>query len=238
MNIAVNLLAIESSSETLSVALLCDGAVIAREANEPRRHGALVLPLIEALLAEAGLARGQLDAIAFGRGPGAFTGVRLACSVAQGLGFGLDRPVLGVSTLQALALAGLRKGAVAPLLVLLDARMGELYTARYTSHSGLPVLLGEEELLSPDQLELPGDDSWSVSGTGWLVHRAALYARFGLRLNETPDAPQLPHAREICLLGLQQYRGGQRSSAFEAMPVYLRDKVAQTRAERLNAKAL
>jgi tRNA threonylcarbamoyladenosine biosynthesis protein TsaB len=234
---AVNLLAIESSTEQLSVALLCDGEVLAREANEPRRHGALILPLVDDLLAAAGVARAQLDAIAFGRGPGAFTGVRLACSVAQGLGFGLDRPVIGISTLQALTLVSVQHGAVAPVLALLDARMGELYVGRYAQLGEQIVLQGEEELVRPDALELPGDDVWSVLGTGWWAHRTALYQRFGLRLSELVHAPRVPHAREIALLALQNYRAGQRSSAFEAMPVYLRDKVAQTRAERLANKA-
>lgn len=233
----MNLLAIESSSEQLSVALLCDGQLSAREAAEPRRHGALILPLIDSLLAEAALSKRQLDAIAFGRGPGAFTGVRLACAVAQGLGFGLDRPVLGVSTLTALATAGLQHEAVAPVLALLDARMGELYAARFELRDGHLRLLGEEELLSPATLELPGDDVWSVLGSGWWAHRTALYARFGLRLSELAHAPPLPHARDIALLALQQYRAGVRTSAFDALPVYLRDKVAQTRAERLAAKA-
>lgn len=233
----MNLLAIESSTEQLSVALLCDGEVRAREANEPRRHGALILPLVDDLLATAGLVRSQLDAIAFGRGPGAFTGVRLACSVAQGLGFGLDRPVIGISTLQALAAASLQHGAVTPVLALLDARMGELYVGRYALHDAQIQLQSEEELVTPGALELPGDDVWSVLGSGWWAHRTALYERFGLRLTELAHAPHVPHAREIALLALQHYRAGQRTSAFEAMPVYLRDKVAQTRAERLAAKA-
>lgn len=233
----MNLLAIESSSECLSICLLCEGERHSREATEPRRHGAMVLPLIDALLAEAGLGKQQLDVVAFGRGPGAFTGVRLACSVAQGLGFGLDRPVIGVSTLAALAAAGIRNGAAAPLLTLLDARMGELYVGRFAVENAQPLLLGEEELLSPATLELPGDDSWSVLGSGWWAHREALRERFGVRLDELPQAPRLPHADDIALLALAQYRQGVRSSAFEALPVYLRDKVAQTRAERLAAKA-
>lgn len=233
----MNLLAIESSTEQLSVALLSDGEVRAREASEPRRHAALLLPLIEGLLADAGIGRRQLDAIAFGCGPGAFTGVRLATSAAQGLGFGLDRPVLGVSSLHALALAARQSGAAAPLLTLLDARMGELYAAMWAQDddSGGLLRMGEECLVSPAGLEIPGDDVWCVVGSGWQAHRVALEARFGVQLQGL-DQPVLPHAREVVLAALARFRSGERPSAFEAMPVYLRDKVAQTTAERLAAR--
>lgn len=233
----MNLLAIESSTEQLSVALLSDGQVQARDSRETRRHGALLLPLVEGLLAEAGIGRRQLDAIAFGRGPGAFTGVRLATSAAQGLGFGLDRPVLAVSSLQALAVAMLRGTAVAPLMTLLDARMGELYAAGWTVDADgglLPAF--DEQLVAPANLVLPGDDVWSVAGSGWLVHQQTLSSRFGMRLQGHCE-PALPHAREVALIGLAQYRAGARPSAFEAMPVYLRDKVAQTTLERHAARA-
>lgn len=232
----MNLLAIESSTEQLSVALLSDGEVRAREASEPRRHAALLLPLIEGLLADAGIGRRQLDAIAFGCGPGAFTGVRLATSAAQGLGFGLDRPVLGVSSLNALALAAHHSGAVAPLLTLLDARMGELYAATWAQDDAGGLLrVGEEGLVAPAALEIPGDDVWSVVGSGWHAHRAVLETRFGMRLQGL-EQPLLPHAREVALIALGRLRNGERPTAFEAMPVYLRDKVAQTTAERLAAR--
>lgn len=233
----MHLLAIESSSETLSVALLADGQVLSREASEPRRHGSLILGLVDQLLAEAGIARRQLDAIAFGRGPGAFTGVRLACSVAQGLGFGLDRPVYPVSTLAALARAGFRAGAAGPALVLLDARMGELYAGGFQWADGTPQIVLEEQLTAPKDLDLPGDDDWSVWGSGWSVHRAQLGPRLGIRLHGVAQAPQLAHARDVAALALLQWRSGARPGALEALPVYLRDKVALTRAEREAAQA-
>jgi tRNA threonylcarbamoyladenosine biosynthesis protein TsaB len=232
----MNLLAIESSTEQLSVALLSGGQLLAREASEPRRHAALLLQLVDGLLGEAGIGRRELDAIAFGCGPGAFTGVRLATSSAQGLGFGLDRPVLPVSSLKALALAATRSGAVPPLLTVLDARMGELYAAAWCQEDDRELQrVGEEELVSPAGLQLPGDDVWCVVGSGWHAHREALEERFGMQLQGL-DEPRLPHAREIALVALADYRAGARPSAFEAMPVYLRDKVAQTTAERLAAK--
>lgn len=232
----MNLLAIESSTEQLSVALLSNGQILAREASEPRRHAALLLQLVDGLLGEAGILRSELDAIAFGCGPGAFTGVRLATSTAQGLGFGLDRPVLPVSSLAALALAASRVGAVPPLLTLLDARMGELYAATWTLDGDSELQrIGEEQLVSPGGLQLPGDDVWCVTGSGWHAHREVLEERFGMQLQGL-DAPRVPHAREIALIALAQFRAGARPSPFEAMPVYLRDKVAQTTAERRAAK--
>ena len=122
----MKLLALETATEACSVALWVDGAVIERHALAPRRHAELVLPMVDAVLAEGGISRRALDAIAVGRGPGAFTGVRLAIAVAQGLALALDRPVLPVSTLAALAMAAAQDAGAAPILAAIDARMGEV----------------------------------------------------------------------------------------------------------------
>ena len=149
----MNLLAIETSTEACSVALHHGGTTIARSELAPRRHAELVLPMAEALLAEAGIGRRQLDAIAVGRGPGAFTGVRLAVSMAQGMALGLDLPVIPISSLAALALDAPDNGAA--VLAVIDARMGEVYAASYRRGADDTVqALDEERVCAPDVLQL------------------------------------------------------------------------------------
>ncbi|HVH35359.1 MAG TPA: tRNA (adenosine(37)-N6)-threonylcarbamoyltransferase complex dimerization subunit type 1 TsaB, partial [Tahibacter sp.] len=144
----MNLLAIETSTEACSVALHHGGTTIARSELAPRRHAELVLPMAEALLAEAGIGRRQLDAIAVGRGPGAFTGVRLAVSMAQGMALGLDLPVIPISSLAALALDAPDNGAA--VLAVIDARMGEVYAASYRRGADDTVqALDEERVCAP-----------------------------------------------------------------------------------------
>ena len=163
----MKLLALETATEACSVAVLVDGELRERFDIAPRRHAELTLPWAEQLLAEAGVARSQLDAIAVGRGPGAFTGVRLAIAVAQGIALALDRPVVPVSTLAALAMR-------APacdgdrVLAAIDARMGEVYVAGYGRHGDEWTVLGEEVVASPDAVILPGDaGGWLGVGTGF-----------------------------------------------------------------------
>ena len=167
----MNLLAIETATEACSVALLHGDALIDRTELAPRRHAELVLPMAEDLLAEAGIARRQLDAIAVGQGPGAFTGVRLAISVAQGLALALDVPVVPVSSLAALAMQAPKNGAV--ILAAIDARREEIYAGTFQigagemdsqMHSLRPLM--EECVASATNLMLPRAEAWNVIGTG------------------------------------------------------------------------
>jgi tRNA threonylcarbamoyladenosine biosynthesis protein TsaB len=232
----MNLLAIETSTESCSVALLHGGALIERSELAPRRHAELVLPMAESLLAEAGLKRAQLDGIAVGRGPGAFTGVRLAISVAQGLAFALDLPVVTVSSLAALAMQAPQNDAA--ILAVMDARMGEVYACAFEKgteaiNARLNCLrpLFEERVARAEDLVLPHAANWNVIGSGWDAYRDALRARL-------PGEPAwvkgdvFPQARDVARLALPQFEAGHALPPEQALPVYLRDKVALTVAER------
>lgn len=221
----MKLLAIETATEACSAALSIDGEIRERFEIAPRGHTELILPMIDELMAEAGISISQVDAMAFGRGPGAFTGVRIAVGVTQGIAFGADLPVVPVSTLAALA-----QGAAADqVLVALDARMDEVYWGAYQRNTeGRMELVGEECVSSPAEVPLPASEGWRGAGAGWAAYESVLSARCTNQLVPAPeawDASALPHARDVAELGLAGFDAGQAVSAEQALPVYLRDKV-------------
>ncbi len=227
------ILAIETATEACSAALRCGDALIERSEIAPRRHAELILPMIESLLAEAGIARAQLDGIAVGRGPGAFTGVRLAIAVAQGLALALDIPVVPVSSLAALAQDAPFGGAA--ILAVIDAHMGEIYAGAFRRGAdGLVEALGEETVGKADELILPHharESGTCVVGTGWKSYRDALAPR----LSAPPvfaDGARYPQARAIARLAVPLFAAGRGVAPEQALPVYLRDKVALTLAEQ------
>ena len=225
-----NIIAIDTATEACSAAMSVDGRIIERSEIAPRRHAELILPMIESLLAEAGLARAQLDGIAVGRGPGAFTGVRLAIAVAQGLALALDIPVVPVSSLAALAQDAPDAGAA--ILAVIDARMGEVYAGTFRRGAdGLVEATGEETVGKADESRLPQSIQWCVVGTGWDAYRDALAAR----LPAPPvfaDGARYPQARAVAQLAAPQFAAGLGVPAEQALPVYLRDKVALTLEEQ------
>jgi len=223
----LKLLAIETSTEACSVALYDDGALALRHELAPRRHTQLVLPWAEQLLAGAGLRKSQLDAIAVGRGPGAFTGVRLGIAIAQGLALALDRPVLPVSTLAALAM----QGEGDRILAAIDARMGEVYLGRFARDAeGLVSPVGDELLCPPAQAPLPPVALHGV-GTGFSAESGALVARLGESLKGF-DATALPRADHLARLAVRAFQRGEAVAPDAVEPAYLRDKVALTLAEQ------
>jgi tRNA threonylcarbamoyladenosine biosynthesis protein TsaB len=224
----MNLLAIETSTEACSVALYHAGTTIERSELAPRRHAELVLPMADSLLAEAGLHRRQLDAIAVGRGPGAFTGVRLAVSLAQGMALGLDLPVIPVSSLAALALAAPDDGT--PVLAVIDARMGEIYASAYRRRGAALQTLLDECVCAPELLALPGADAWNVIGSGWKTYASALALK--LPTPRWSDGEQFPQARNVAVLAAAEFDAGRALPPEQALPVYLRDKVALTLIEQ------
>lgn len=229
----MKILAIETATEACSVALWLDGECLERFELAPRRHALRALPMAEELLAEAGIGRRALDGLACGRGPGAFTGVRLAVALTQGLALALDRPVAGVSTLAALACAA--PGSGSHVLATIDARMGEVYAGLFQRDQDAPLPLGPERVLAPEQLELPGAGTWSAVGTGLAAAGGALLERLEGRL-EDHDASALPRAADVARLAAGVFRDGGGMDAAALEPAYLRDRVALTLAEQASAR--
>jgi tRNA threonylcarbamoyladenosine biosynthesis protein TsaB len=242
----MRLLALETATEACSVAVYVDGEVHERFGLAPRRHAELALPWADEVLAEAGIAKSQLDAIAVGRGPGAFTGVRLAIAIAQGVALALDRPLLPVSTLAALAM----RAAVPPLplagegrgegghniLAAIDARMGEVYLAAFAGRGDDLVALHDELLVRPDAAVIPDGDRWHAVGTGFSAAEGALQARLRGRLASV-DAAALPHAADVARLGALAFARGEMVAAERIEPAYLRNNVALTLAEQQALRA-
>ncbi|WP_213876960.1 tRNA (adenosine(37)-N6)-threonylcarbamoyltransferase complex dimerization subunit type 1 TsaB [Pseudomonas sp. dw_358] len=220
------LLALDTATEACSVALLNDGKVLSHYEVIPRLHAQKLLPMIQQLLSEAGIALSAVDAIGFGRGPGAFTGVRIAIGVVQGLAFALDRPVLPVSNLALLAQRAWREHGASQVAAAIDARMDEVYWGCYTEQAGEMCLAGDEAVLAPESVVLPGEagGDWFGAGTGWgYADRLAVEA-------SAMDAGMLPHALDLLTLAQFAWARGEGLAADLAQPVYLRDKVAVAKA--------
>jgi tRNA threonylcarbamoyladenosine biosynthesis protein TsaB len=223
----LNVLALDTSSEWCSAALWVDGRVLSREQLAGQRHSELILPMIDALLRESGLALKALDGVAFGAGPGSFTGLRIASGVAQGLAFGAGVPVLPVGTLEALAEASGAPRAIAAL----DARMDEIYHAAY-------VRVGEDwrevhppSLCRPAEAPLAEGGGWTGCGNAFAVQAEILRARYaGAMATVCPEL--VPHARAIAGIGVRSLAAGRGLDPELAAPLYVRDKVALSVAER------
>ena len=217
----MKLLALDTATEACTVALGIDGRVLERFERRSQ-HSELLLPMVDALLAEAQLALGQLDAIAFGRGPGSFTGLRIGAGVAQGLAFGADLPVVPVSSLATLA----QGQAADQVLAALDARMQQVYWGAYRRNAaGVMELTGSEQVLAPDAVPLPDGIGWIGAGSGWDACATALETRLAAHLARW-TAQQLPQARFMFPLAVAALRAGRALSADQALPVYIRDDVA------------
>lgn len=219
----MKLLAFETATEACSVALWIDGEVRERFELAPRRHAALALPWADALLADAGLAKSQLDAIAVGRGPGAFTGVRLAIAVAQGIALALDRPVVPVSTLAALAM----QSPGDRVLAAIDARMGEVYVGAFArdAHTALSPV-GAEVVAKAAAVVIP-EGLWSGVGTGFAAVDGALAAMLQGRLSSI-DSSALPHAADVARIAAVAFDSGHVVAPERLEPAYLRNDVALT----------
>lgn len=223
----MKLLAIEAATETCSAALLIGDEVLGRDKIEPRGHARLILPMIDSLLSEAGIDRSELEAIAFGRGPGSFTGLRIAAGIAQGIAFACDLPVAPVSTLAALAQKAIELNHQTHVLAAIDARMDEVYWGAYVRDArGLARLQGEEHVCPPQAAPLPQENKWHGAGSGWYAHAEALRARLGDRVLSF-NGELSPGAEQIARLGEAAVQAGLTVPAEQALPVYLRDRVAK-----------
>jgi tRNA threonylcarbamoyladenosine biosynthesis protein TsaB len=231
----MNLLAFETSTEACSVALWLDGEVRERYELAPRRHAELSLPWAEQLLDEAGLKRSQLDAIAIGRGPGAFTGVRLAIALAQGIALALDKPIVPVSTLAVLALRAramdVAQTQTQRVFAAIDARMGEVYTAAFELRGMDAVMLDQEVVIAPAAAVVPDGDEWLGVGSGFAASEGLLAQRLQARFAAI-DPAALPHAADLARLAALAYARGEAVAPELAEPAYLRNNVALTIAEQ------
>ena len=223
------ILAIETSSELASCALLRGDLVISRDSSGVRTHSQSILPMVQSLLAEAGIALRDCAAIAYGSGPGSFTGVRTACGIAQGLAFGANLPVVPVVTLDAMALACHQQHQSNSILAVLDARMGEVYWAEYRYADGLQTVLVLAPALSAPDAVQPLDGAVSACGNGLAAYAGAFAARaFGAGGHPAI----MPHAVQIAQLARISFAAGAFVAAADAQPLYLRNKIAFTSAER------
>ena len=215
------LLALDTATECCSAALLHDGRVTARSEVIPRQHAQRLLPMIEELLGERELRLPDVDALVFGRGPGAFTGVRIATGMVQGLAFAADKPVIAVSNLAALAQRAWREHGAETVAAAIDARMDEVYWGLYGLQDGVMKSLDDERVCPPEAVSLPdGVASVAGAGTGWqYADRLAVSA-------ERSWPQMLPDTVDLITLALPRWLAGEVLDAADAQPVYLRDKVA------------
>ncbi len=222
----MKILALETSTERCSAALSINGEVREQAQTTVRAHAEMILPMVEILLAEAGMALPQLDALAFGRGPGGFTGVRVATAMVQGLAFGADRPVVPVSDLMALAAGAFRQHGKRKILACLDARLSEVYWCAYEINGSDQIIECLPERLSAAETVQPPDAGpWFGVGSGFAAYGETLTTRLGSVL-DAQDATLLPCARDIATLAVRLFAQGHVASADQVLPVYLRDRVA------------
>jgi tRNA threonylcarbamoyladenosine biosynthesis protein TsaB len=232
----VRVLALDTATEGCSVALLVGDELTERFTELRQGHAEQVLAMVEALLAEAQVSLSMLDGIAASVGPGSFTGVRISVAVAQGLAFGANLRVASVTTLEALAYQVMRNGAAAHALACLDARMGEVYWGGFTADPGRGLLPSTNPQVGPpDSVVLPGPGVYRGIGRGFAAY-PALSALPGVVV-DAADSHALPHAREFALLGALRLAAREGLDPADLCPLYVRDKVALTEAERRQKQA-
>ena len=222
----MKLLAIDTATESCTAALLIDDDIRERYEVAPRGHAGLILPMVDSLLAEAGLVATDLDGLVLGHGPGSFTGVRIGAGVVQGIAFAADLPVAPVSTLAGMAQGAVRTLGARSVLVAIDARMQEVYWGCYQlGTQALVQAVCTECVLAPDTVTAPAAGTWVGVGSGWGPYAAQLEAALGKRPAEIVSR-FYPHAQDLALLGAQVMREGRGVAPDRALPVYLRDRVA------------
>ena len=220
---SMNIIALETATDPGSIALWRDGDILARSCPTGLSNSETLLPLVDSTLRGVGLNFADLDGIAFGMGPGSFTGLRVACGVAQGLAVARDLPLIGIGTLEAMALAS----GGDRVIVALDARMGEVYFGLFDRGE----LQGEIGVYPPDAVPLPALSGWVACGNGLTA-----YPSLRERLSPVVDAWQpdvMPSAEAVVRLAAPRLERGERIDPADAMPLYVRNKVAKTVAERL-----
>lgn len=227
----MKILGIETSSVALSLALLNEGKIYTHHVDAPMQQAKTILSSINELLSSSHVKPEQLTAIAFGRGPGSFTGIRIAVSVAQGLGYSLNKPLIPISSLAALAQTIHDDSGWKELLVAVDARMEEVYWGIYKAdNAGFVKLVNTERLCKADKIDLPSSGSWGGVGSGWATYQNILVEKLGFCPSKI-DSLSLPSASGVVRLAAESYQKGEGISASEAQPIYLRDKVVFSSSE-------
>lgn len=228
----MNLLALDTSTEFLSLALIKGSESFSFDVHAGQTHSQIILPQIQALLNAADMQLKDLHGIAFGAGPGSFTGVRIAAGVAQGLAFGANLPVVSICTLLALAEASeMLASSTKKVIACLDARMGEIYHAAYEKTDSEWQAVIEPGLYKPDAVPAMQGDDWVGAGSGWQTYAEQLTAIYGEHLR-TIQPQLLPTASAILRLAQPVFARGEAKAASEAMPIYIRNRVALKTAER------
>ncbi|OGU51998.1 MAG: tRNA (adenosine(37)-N6)-threonylcarbamoyltransferase complex dimerization subunit type 1 TsaB [Hydrogenophilales bacterium RIFOXYA1_FULL_63_33] len=223
----MKLLVLDTSTEWCSAALWLDGHIRAHRILAEQRHSSLLLPMVDDLLRESAVTLRQLDGIAYGAGPGSFTGLRIACAVTQGLALGADLPVVGVSTLESIA----EQAGAGQVLTVLDARMAEVYWAAYRREGVDWHTVSEPRLALPESVAVPEGGDWVGAGNGFVALGNVLRPRLAARLARIDDT-LMPDAAAMASLAARAFERGEGQDAALAAPIYLRDKVALTVDER------
>ena len=227
----MNILALDTCTESCSTALLYQGELFECIEMTQRGHSELILGMLDNVLSQAGIGLSAIDALAFGRGPGSFTGVRVGVGVAQGIAFARDIPVIPISSLAAVAQGAADQLNSDHLAVAMDARMGEIYCAHYHRENGLVHLVDHERVCPPEDYSPNSPIQWVGVGTGWAEYDAILRERFVDHLTQV-SASHYPHAKDIIKLAQVEAKAGRLLSAEQAMPVYLRNNVAKKKGEQ------
>lgn len=223
----MNILAFDTSTEACSVGISVDGDLLEHFSIPEQKQTQILLPIIEDLLQQAGLKVSELDTIAYGQGPGAFTGVRLAVSVAQGLGFSADVPVTGVSTLAAVAQHANTKHQAQNVLVAMDARMGEVYFGAFQfNDSGYLEHQAQEQVISLGGIPVPQEGEWVAAGTGWDEYPNDKPAEYSSRVSSAIGS-LYPDPASLIILAKAAMMSKQSIPAAQAVPVYLRNNVVR-----------
>lgn len=223
----MNILALDTSTEHCSAALWRDGIVFEREVHAGQAHSEILIGMVDAVLAEGGVPLAGLDGIAYGQGPGSFTGLRIACAVAQGLAFPAALPLVGIGTLQAMAMAC----GADRVVCCLDARMREIYHATYVRQGDAYSEMSAPQVCAPAAVPVLHDGEWTGCGSGFAAYRDVLQQHYGASLVKIMGGVY-PHARDIARLAAPLFASGCGVRAEDAAPLYIRDKVALKTAER------
>lgn len=227
----MNILALDTCTESCSASLLSNGEVFEQVEMTQRGHSDLILGMMDTLFQQSETTISEVDAVAFGRGPGSFTGVRVGVGVAQGIAFARDIPVIPISTLLAVAQDAADSLDVDYIAVAMDARMGEIYCASYQRKEGIVELIDSERVCPPKQFKPNTEQQWVGVGTGWREYDSILRDNFAGNLASV-NAEHYPNASVMIKLANIEASAGRVLPADQALPVYLRDNVAKKKSEQ------